>query len=1210
MLKMSFARKGRATGVAVLLVGLGLVSTVSAADTYCYVTNGLVAAWDGIDNAGVGLHDAATKTWKDLSGNDCDATLASGVSWRATGWFNSAKGHPVTVKQNLWPLIASKTFTVEVCCTPSRTGSRESFFSQYNGSKGLSIEHNAGGVTDGSVRFYYNAVPDFRSEAKIVANETATIVSCATPDSITIWKNGANVQTRMFALGDIGGTSGDTALGGEPSRDSQAFYGVYHACRVYNRVLADEELALNNALDAVRFRGVAPTATVLPKGWRFDAATNLVFTVDIGALPNGGGHLVTNGVAVSRIEIVRRLNETVSCTCRAEAEPGNEFLFWEGDLDRIVSGSSTDATITVAASGPVSLVPVFRSTTPVDTARDGYVTNGLVAWFDGVENAGFGVHDETIRVWKNLVAGGTDGTLDTNVGWTANGWTNSSDGRPVSLGTSISPVIASKTFTLEFACRPSRATSREAFLGQYNGAEAFNIEHNSSAGNNKQIRLYYSNNPNHETPTTVDAGEEVSIAVVTEPKVQRVFKNGVLDFSAEKEIKGVLKTDAQTYIGGEPQRANFAFRGVFHAFRLYDRVLTAEEILQNAWSDARRLQDPEATWWTNAANSVWSDGANWNRGVPNTVLAAHVARPAESLDIDVTTRVPAVTNLSISNPLGRTRVIVQREGTLPLRNAQVGIGSGGCLDVVGSLPYMGAGVAYASGTTAFSVGEGGTFSVNGGTATFDDFTGRFLVSGSARRPAQLTIISGLLRFAPVTEAHLFQVGANGSLTMTGGQMDIQVGGNPSGGTAAMKILDGGGTIALSGSATLSVTNNGVMLGRGTMTLGGNSVLRTAYYDSSTVCRLTFDPGVGGTSTLTVNDAASVDLLGTQRMVYLNQGRAGGRSILNWNSSRTLSGIHSFCVGYRDGSAELNVSRGCVEGGGYGLRIAQPGGSQASAATAAVNSTGIVNVAGGILRNVSGWQKNWTVHGLIVGAGSNVNLSNPGRFVGTLNVSGGIVSNAAENAYFGVGVGVADGTVMQTGGVIQNASSYHTIVGAWSGTGSWTVSNGVTRLASDLYVGGILTNDLNHGAGELYTVCPVDAGTAQGRFVVAGGECSVGGTLHAGADGTAELVFGPSGSCTARNVELANTAVSFDFGADGVCPLAVTEQLSLGDQVTLAVDSTRLTARGVFPLMTFTSDEGVFASVTLQGPGSVCRRTVKGVMGYWLDRSAGTLILFR
>ena len=50
------------------------------------------------------------------------------------------------------------------------------------------------------------------------------------------------------------------------------------------------------------------------------------------------------------------------------------------------------------------------SAAKMPTARD-YVQNGLVAMWDGIENAGWGIHDSTARTWKALV-GNIDLPLD------------------------------------------------------------------------------------------------------------------------------------------------------------------------------------------------------------------------------------------------------------------------------------------------------------------------------------------------------------------------------------------------------------------------------------------------------------------------------------------------------------------------------------------------------------------------------------------------------------------------------------------------------------------------------------------------------------------------------------------------------------------------------------------------------------------------------
>lgn len=117
------------------------------------------------------------------------------------------------------------------------------------------------------------------------------------------------------------------------------------------------------------------------------------------------------------------------------------------------------------------------------TAR-AYVQKDLVVAFDGIENAGTGTHCASPQVWADLSGHGNDGVLDPGLVWGADGWSNAVDGRPVTLGLSVSQLLAAKrTFTVDFACRPAKQAVRGCFFSQYNGLSpkgAFAIEHNSS----------------------------------------------------------------------------------------------------------------------------------------------------------------------------------------------------------------------------------------------------------------------------------------------------------------------------------------------------------------------------------------------------------------------------------------------------------------------------------------------------------------------------------------------------------------------------------------------------------------------------------------------------------------------------------------------------------------------------------------------------------
>ena len=113
-------------------------------------------------------------------------------------------------------------------------------------------------------------------------------------------------------------------------------------------------------------------------------------------------------------------------------------------------------------------------------------------------------------------------------------------------------------------------------------------------------------------------------------------------------------------------------------------------------------------------------------------------------------------------------------------------------------------------------------------------------------------------------------------------------------------------------------------------------------------------------------------------------------------------------------------------------------------------------------------------------------------------------------------------------------------------------------------------------------------------------------------------MGPSGTVTAAGLALTNTPAALTGGADlaakvrfaanaqGLGAVTVSGALTIGPGVTLEVDSTALEARGRFPLISFGSCEGDFASITVNGHGTV----VKRAGGYVLDRSSSTVVIIR
>lgn len=257
-----------------------------------YVQRGLVAQYDGIDNAGTGSHDPSATTWKNLAGDSsldgaCDAKL----SWNGSnGWTVSGDCKPVTVGSGLAAVIAKTNCTVEVACKPSFVNKRFVYFGQYSGSTGyraISLEN----TISGKYRLFRTRIASGKSDYNWTDITPAGAANTFVSFSFALankypkfYQNGTLEATATSAWGDASDSS-ESVIGGELQDGSArtgsdfdstykvAFNGTYHAFRVYNVTLTAEEIAWNEKLDAVRFNG-ADAATTLGEGYSYDAATD------------------------------------------------------------------------------------------------------------------------------------------------------------------------------------------------------------------------------------------------------------------------------------------------------------------------------------------------------------------------------------------------------------------------------------------------------------------------------------------------------------------------------------------------------------------------------------------------------------------------------------------------------------------------------------------------------------------------------------------------------------------------------------------------------------------------------------------------------------------------------------------------------------------------------------------------------------------------
>jgi hypothetical protein len=214
-----------------------------------YVQDGLVAMWDGIENAGWGIHNASATVWKDLIGSRDfalgGAFSAESLGFRigdgAAGYGTAGSGYTpsdvdflttqlvVQVMENKNAFLATTVNknTVGKTCTLWKSGS-----TYYLGTG-------------------WSSKPKYEIGSTVVGTYMLTIIyNGQTADGA--WKNTTQltqVRTEGFSNN---GSSGIT-IGVRAGYTSWNANALYMGLRLYSRALTADEIAANYAIDKERF---------------------------------------------------------------------------------------------------------------------------------------------------------------------------------------------------------------------------------------------------------------------------------------------------------------------------------------------------------------------------------------------------------------------------------------------------------------------------------------------------------------------------------------------------------------------------------------------------------------------------------------------------------------------------------------------------------------------------------------------------------------------------------------------------------------------------------------------------------------------------------------------------------------------------------------------------------------------------------------------
>ena len=201
-----------------------------------------------------------------------------------------------------------------------------------------------------------------------------------------------NLQTRpaagqlKFRLGGIARTSRTRA----------------RAIRVYSRALTSEEERWNAAVDAARFDG---------------AETPVIEASDAVFAP------VARPLAITELKKVNKIPVSVDLTfapCETERrlyivwgrDNGETLEDWTGSVEipgGIPAGvSAMSVEIPEEVRGELATARGMRVIAEVPVTAKDYVQENLVVHYDGLDNAGLGVHDAASATWRDLSGNGND----------------------------------------------------------------------------------------------------------------------------------------------------------------------------------------------------------------------------------------------------------------------------------------------------------------------------------------------------------------------------------------------------------------------------------------------------------------------------------------------------------------------------------------------------------------------------------------------------------------------------------------------------------------------------------------------------------------------------------------------------------------------------------------------------------------------------------
>ena len=265
--------------VAIATTMAPLLSSASLTAAH-YVQDGLVACWDGIENAGAGVHADSLSQWVDLVGGRSFTLSNPTVGARAIRFSGASDSYGVLSAANTTATfgLAGVNGMIEVVYVQTSG----SVFLQSSGDSGIAVGKYGNALSLGNKSGSSVALP-LPAALQSQTNTVSVGYKSYLPQSAQLFRNGDAVTAGSGTY--WGGANTLTHIGRRASGATAAV--SFYSIRVYKRKLTPVEIAYNRMVDKKRFidaeeEGAAPEAILIQTDVNDDLSATFTYAIACG----------------------------------------------------------------------------------------------------------------------------------------------------------------------------------------------------------------------------------------------------------------------------------------------------------------------------------------------------------------------------------------------------------------------------------------------------------------------------------------------------------------------------------------------------------------------------------------------------------------------------------------------------------------------------------------------------------------------------------------------------------------------------------------------------------------------------------------------------------------------------------------------------------------------------------------------------------------